>query len=93
MEHLRLIAANLCFVSGQPPDTLVNALVGVIQSPDMLHISFFGIVRSHSDQQLSVTMIEKTFQTELPLTIYCFTITITLGETLSQAPNKARVYL
>ena len=84
---------NLCFVSGQPPDTLVNALVGVIQSPDMAHIPFFGIVRNHSDQQLSVTMMEKTFQTELQLTIYCFTITITLGEMLSQSPNKAGVPL
>lgn len=84
---------NLCFVSGQPPDTLVNALVGVIQSPDMVQIPFFGIVRNHSDQQLSVTMMEKTFQTELQLTIYCFTITITLGEMLSQSPNKAGVPL
>ncbi len=47
--HCRRLMTNLCFVSGQPPDTLVNALVGVIQSPDMAHILFFGIVRSHSD--------------------------------------------
>ena len=72
---------NLCFVSGQPPDTLVNALVGVIQSPDMAHILFFGYCKK--SQQLSVTMIEITFQTELLLTIYCFTITITLAEMLS----------
>ena len=40
--HCRRLMTNLCFVSGQPPDTLVNALVGVIQSPDMAHILFFG---------------------------------------------------
>ena len=58
-------------------------MVDVVQTSDMVHMIFFVIVKSHSDWQLTVTMIEITFQTELLLTIYCFTITITLVEMLS----------
>ena len=42
------LMTNLCFVSASRH--MVSALVGVIRSPDMAHILFFGIIRSHSDK-------------------------------------------
>ena len=64
-------------------------MVDVVQTSDMVHKIFFVIVKSHSDWQLTVTMIEITFQTELLLTIDCCTITITLVK-CSPSENKAR---